>query len=370
MALFTKKIDDTARDVDHSFDAIGSDGWYSPTPSSAYSLGFPGAVTRNIGLRFTGVTIDPGSTINSAILRFTALDSRGSQTIKIRIYGVDQDNTAEFVTSPEDSARTRPHTSAFTDWNVTISTTANATFDSADITAVIQEIIDRGGWASGNAIGIWLADNGSTSGHYVNQTDYSAGDPNEATELRIDFTQPGSPSPSATPSSSPSRSPSASASPSASISPSASNSPSPSPPAPEEEYFGIKVSKPGVDVQSATSPNDFYLHSMFPLLKVHSFGTFSFAVSTGMTTINHNLGYKPFVLVFSKLVSYDYVGDALIVTSEYYQHDWAIVGASKEWWGRTEIFDNKIDIHVGQTDAFHPVTQVQGFYYIFKDETQ
>lgn len=308
-------------------------------------------------VRFRNVTINQGTTISSAYITLSRWFT-GTLEVKLRIYAVDEDNTADLTSD----ATGRPKTTAYVDWNPSSSWTDDVEQTSPNIASVIQEVIDRGGWSNGNSIALRIEDNAGTAGNYGPFTSYtSAG--SVYPQLTINYSG-ASPSASVSPSSSQSPSPSLSQSPSSSF------SASPSPPDPEEQFFGLKVSKPGIDVISATSPNDFYLHSMFPLLKVHSFGTFTFAVSTGGTTINHNLGYKPFVLVFSKLVDYDYGVGSLILTDEYYQHDWAIVGASKEWWGRTEIFDNKIEIAVGQTDAFHPVSQVTGFYYIFKDETQ
>lgn len=128
----------------------------------------------------------------------------------------------------------------------------------------------------------------------------------------------------------------------------------------------IKVSKPNKDVLTSTSTDDFYIDSNYPLLKVHSFGTFSFAINSESVTINHNLGYRPYVLVFSKYVTES--GGTTSVSNELYQHDWFVGGATTFWWGYTKIYTNKLKIVVGQTNAASPTTQVTGFYYIFKDE--
>lgn len=127
--------------------------------------------------------------------------------------------------------------------------------------------------------------------------------------------------------------------------------------------IALKISKPTKNVLTATSLDDFYLHSDYPLLKVHAFGTFSFAVALEETTIVHDLGYKPFVLVFSKAV----INDAGSVSTELYQHDWFVGGATVFWWGQTKIYDGKIVIRVGESNAFSGGT-VTGFYYIFKEQ--
>lgn len=129
----------------------------------------------------------------------------------------------------------------------------------------------------------------------------------------------------------------------------------------------ILVSKPTKDVLTATSPNDFYMDSAYPLLKVHSSGTFSFATAWGEVEIEHNLGYKPFVLVFSQFSDFDFDDYVETKTDEYYQHDWYVFGASWQWWGSTKIYDDKVLIQVGNSGASSAL-QIQGFYYIFKDE--
>jgi len=128
--------------------------------------------------------------------------------------------------------------------------------------------------------------------------------------------------------------------------------------------YAIKVTKEGKDISSA-SLDDFYLHSSYPLLKVHSSGTFSTLID-GTKTIYHNLGYKPFALVFSQYVDDDGWG-APVLSDEYYQHDWYQAGATITFYGYTEIFTDRIEITAGNTNAVRPGA-VDGIYYIFKDE--
>jgi len=126
--------------------------------------------------------------------------------------------------------------------------------------------------------------------------------------------------------------------------------------------IGIKVSKPGKDTSSST-PDDFYMDSQYPLLKVHASGSFSTGI-TGLKTITHNLGYIPYVLVFSQYVGWD--GSA-VITNEYYQHDWLQEGATITFFGQTKIYSDRIEIEIGNTNEVRPGA-IDGFYYIFKDE--
>lgn len=124
----------------------------------------------------------------------------------------------------------------------------------------------------------------------------------------------------------------------------------------------ILVSKPGKNVLTATSLDDFYLHSDYPLLKVHSSGTFTIDSDGGSvgTDITHNLGYYPQAIVFSQLVE-----DDGTVTSQYFQHDWDIL-LGGEIYGYTNITTTILQIRVGA-----PVNgdrDVLGFYYILKED--
>lgn len=181
MATFSKQIDSNIRDLDHTYD-----GSWTVDQDSAWNVGNPGAVTRNIGLRFTNVTIQQGANINSAKIRFKASGTKTSTGMNIRIAGIDEDNTAEFVLSPENSARTRTKTTAYGSWTGSIPQTNGGNLDTVDITSVIQEIVDRVGWASGNAMAFFLYDNGSTSGQYISVDEYSDGSTSGAT-LIIDY---------------------------------------------------------------------------------------------------------------------------------------------------------------------------------------
>lgn len=128
----------------------------------------------------------------------------------------------------------------------------------------------------------------------------------------------------------------------------------------------ILVSKPTKNALTATSPDDFYLHSDYPLLKVHASGTFT-TLNDGTLTINHNLGYRPFVIVFSQFVDTNGMGGA-VLSNEFYQHDWIVEGATVTFEGRTKIYENKIEILTGNSDVTTWAGGTDGIYYIFKDE--
>lgn len=129
--------------------------------------------------------------------------------------------------------------------------------------------------------------------------------------------------------------------------------------------YGIKISKPGKNINSS-SLDDFYINSDYPLLKVHSFGSFTTDI-TGYAEITHNLGYRPYTLVFSQYVDWDGGLFQSVLTNEYYQHDWYQAGATVEFFGTSKIYTDRIEILIGNTNDVTP-GNIDGFYYIFKDE--
>lgn len=110
------------------------------------------ATTKYAGFRFTNITIAPGSTVSAATLTLY-LPSAANDDADVDIYGEDADDAATFTTANNDITN-RTATTAVAVW--TAGSLGTGWKVSADFAAVIQEIIDRGGWASGNDIVIVL----------------------------------------------------------------------------------------------------------------------------------------------------------------------------------------------------------------------
>lgn len=129
-----------------------NDNWNSfDADNSHFSVGNQLGKTFEGAYRFTSITIPQGTTINSAILS-SKVDLKGSSSsdTKVKIYGIDEDNTAAFSSSP----MSRTQTTAFTTENVTLP--PEGQFSNHDVTTQVQEIISRANWASGNALGILI----------------------------------------------------------------------------------------------------------------------------------------------------------------------------------------------------------------------
>ncbi len=119
------------------------------------------------GARFQNVTIPPGATITSAYLTLTSEANESGTTVKIYIIGDLEPDAAAFSTIADYQARrgtsvgganNNKRTVACVAWDSIGSWTLDSEYNSPDISAVIQEIINQGGWASGNALVLFWDD--------------------------------------------------------------------------------------------------------------------------------------------------------------------------------------------------------------------
>lgn len=172
--------------------ASGNDGFvYDPGNhyEPAFSCDYIGKSSGNVTsgwLRFLNVTIPAGSTITSVVIRHKADSNLSGTTCKCKIYGEDADNPNAPTSYANYWAKTR--TSNYSSWTVG-AWTAGSSYDSVDIAAVVQEIIDRPGWASGNAIQLFEQDDGSDNNAVRTGYSYDAS-ATDCARLEITYTEP------------------------------------------------------------------------------------------------------------------------------------------------------------------------------------
>lgn len=288
MAQFTQTASNSGG-VANYWDAHFSDSNY-------FVLGQKDGNGRNGAVRFTNVTIPQAQVITSAQLSIAGEYVAGSTNLIIRTNGIDEDNTSSFSSDPMGRAETTAQTNS----NGTMPGAGN--YFNVDVTAQVQEIVNRAGWASGNAMGFHMNDNGTANGTHLEDDEptgintiltinYAVNSPSASRSL--------SPSASISSSVSPSLSPSPSQSPSASVS--SSVSPSIAPP-----FVGMKVAKSGINALIDTNPQNFIFDSHYGTLKYYTKQTVTIsftcdplvAVNSGRGSYSHNLGYYPFAEVF------------------------------------------------------------------------
>lgn len=115
---------------------------------------------QTVGLRFTGVTLPPGATIVRAYVQFQAQRAT-SEATALTVGGEAADNAATFTTTARISAR--PRTASSTAWAPppwTASGQAGTAQQTPDLAPIIQEIINRPGWRSGNSIVLIITGSG------------------------------------------------------------------------------------------------------------------------------------------------------------------------------------------------------------------
>ncbi len=119
-----------------------------------------------VGVRFQNVVVPQGETISRAYIQFTAnrsWDHTGEAT-SLLITGQADDDPGRFNSSNSDISG-RPRTAASVAWN-NIPDWADEQSDndtrSPDITAIVQELVNRPGWDSGNAMVFIFERSGAT----------------------------------------------------------------------------------------------------------------------------------------------------------------------------------------------------------------
>jgi len=111
-----------------------------------------------VGMRFTGVTIPNAATITDARIQFHVDSTNPDEPIIVVFRGEDVDDSA-VLTSADFDLSSRTNTTASVQWDVPdwVNThDEGAAQLSADLSTIIQEIVDRGGWVSGNDITIMI----------------------------------------------------------------------------------------------------------------------------------------------------------------------------------------------------------------------
>jgi PKD repeat protein len=128
--------------------------------SSDLELVYDGG-NQKVGMRFTNVTIPAGATITRAYVQFEAKETQ-SEVTNLLIQGQAADDAGTFTTV-HGNISTRPRTNASVAWSPapwTLIAEAGPDQRTPDLSGVIQEVVSRPGWASGNALAIIITGSG------------------------------------------------------------------------------------------------------------------------------------------------------------------------------------------------------------------
>jgi len=140
-----------------------------------------------VGIRFANVTIPQGASIYNAYIQFTSKQT-GSDIVNIIINGQNSNNPASFATS-SGNISARPLTSASVNWMPSgwyTTDEADADQRTPDLTSVVQEIVNRSGWVSGNALAFMVSGTGASRSAYAYE-----GDPAKSAVLHVQYSPVG-----------------------------------------------------------------------------------------------------------------------------------------------------------------------------------
>jgi hypothetical protein len=154
--------------------------------SSDLELGVdPKRGAQTIGIRFPGLDLPPGAVITSAWLQFWA-DETGNASTDLLLEGQAADDAATFSNTRWDVS-SRARTSAQVVWSVAPwAAVGDGGPDqrTPDIAPLLEEVISRPGWVSGNAVAFVITGTGTRTAEAYN------GDSSRAPLLHVEFLMP------------------------------------------------------------------------------------------------------------------------------------------------------------------------------------
>lgn len=137
--------------------------------SSDMELVYDKGGNQLVGLRFDGLSIPAGSTIQDAWIQFQ-VDETNSIPTSLAIEGQAADDAATFA-SVAGSLSVRPRTTSFVLWSPAPWTTVGAAGPdqrTPSLVAVLQEIVSRPGWSPGNAAVFFITGTGERAAESFN----------------------------------------------------------------------------------------------------------------------------------------------------------------------------------------------------------
>lgn len=135
-----------------------------------------------VGVRFPGINIPPGATIVHAYIQFTA-DETNTTATAVTIQGQAADNAGAFIPVKLNvSGRPRTSTSVLwtpPPWNIVGA--AGPDERTPDLAAIVQEIVNRPGWTSGNALAFIFSGTGERTAEAYDDS------PADAARIHIEY---------------------------------------------------------------------------------------------------------------------------------------------------------------------------------------
>ena len=179
-------------DTEIFYPAASGDDGFGELPAGAFSttslslfVGNYLGVNYNVFVRFPSINIPQGATITSAFVRFFCQTSTSGVTCNLNCYFNDEDiavaptNISEFNTLSLTTAIA---------WNNLEAWNAGTQYDTPSLVSILQDIIDRIGWSSNNAVQIIIKNNSSSIDASRQPSSWDSAAQAERAELHVTWT--------------------------------------------------------------------------------------------------------------------------------------------------------------------------------------
>jgi len=169
------QLDDDADDAEEGANNGAMTNTSSDLELGEYDTWTQGGVEQGlqtIGIKFNNITIPQSAKILAANIQFTA-DNTGSDPVQLTIYGENVANPESYTDEDQGeplgyyNITSRPKTDASAVWDVPPwPNEGDAGIDqqTVDLASIVQEILDRADWASGNSIAFIMEHSGPSIG--------------------------------------------------------------------------------------------------------------------------------------------------------------------------------------------------------------
>jgi hypothetical protein len=140
-------------------DAEESAGGVTSLTSSDLEMMIDAGTQRAVGMRFTNMTIPRGATIMRAYLQFVVDETRSENTtLTFRCEATD---SSRAFAAAANNLSSRAVTASSTPWSLVPAwTTINGSQQSPDLAPIVQEVVGRPGWKSGNPLAVLITGSG------------------------------------------------------------------------------------------------------------------------------------------------------------------------------------------------------------------
>ncbi len=153
MTAFSHQLTDGGDDVGHGHTHGFSITDVAPEIGDSF-----GVISAGMGFRFTLAGIPKNAVISNAKVDLNPRLNSTNTVCRARILAEATDDAAKLTNNTEWDTAFAAATTAKVDWNPVPAWTQDSISSTPDISAIVQEIVDRSGWAAGNHIQIFIDD--------------------------------------------------------------------------------------------------------------------------------------------------------------------------------------------------------------------